>query len=227
MDSSGTTALSGVTKVAVNGTHTCALSNNSMYCWGDNAFQQLGNANLTSAVNPLPVAVLGLPQGNISSIAAGLEHSCVATAAGAVWCWGANSVGQLGNGSYSSEPTPTPTLAAFSGCGSLSNITAGGYHTCAIAAQHTGCGNGGVTPGSVWCWGEDDYGEVGNGSLSTAVLAPTQVQSISSMTAIAGGVWHTCALNPYGLTCWGYNQFGQLGIGTTTNEDIPVAVHFF
>jgi hypothetical protein len=92
-------------------------------------------------------------------------------------------------------------------------IAAGEYHTCAIA-------NGGVQ-----CWGDNEYGQLGNNSTALYSVIPVQVQGLmSGITAIAAGYNHSCAVVNGGVRCWGYNYDGQLGNNSITNSPIPVQV---
>ena len=92
-------------------------------------------------------------------------------------------------------------------------VTAGGIHTCALA-----------TTGSVRCWGDNAFGELGNGTLTTA-RAPVPVSGLVGVRQISAGRSHTCALTTAGaVKCWGDNDHGQLGNGTFTSSKNPVAV---
>jgi alpha-tubulin suppressor-like RCC1 family protein len=147
------------------------------------------------------------------SVSAGLGHTCAVTAAGAGWCWGANSSGQLGNGTTSTTATgPTMVQAFPSG---LASISAGGVHTCAV-----------TTAGAAKCWGLNNVGQLGNGtSGTTAVTAPVSVSGLSSgVSSISAGYAHTCAVSTAGAAlCWGYNAAGQVGTAAPAPTS-PVAV---
>jgi alpha-tubulin suppressor-like RCC1 family protein len=96
---------SGVQAVAAGDSHTCAMANGAAYCWGWNAFGQVGdNTTMTDRLSPVPVQ--GLSSG-VQAITAGDEHSCALTSAGAK-CWGANGTGQLGNNSMADSAVPVP-----------------------------------------------------------------------------------------------------------------------
>ena len=201
------TPLTGVTAIATGDAHTCAVtSGGGVRCWGSNQFGQLGDGTTTQRLSPLPVS--GLTAG-VTGIAAGRDHTC-ALKAGGVQCWGMN-MGQLGDGTTERRRTPVAVIGLSS---EVIAIAAGSTHTCAV-----------LSSGGVQCWGENHYGQLGDGS-TTDRLVPTSVTGLSSgVTAIAAGDTHTCVLNvDGGVQCWGWNWYGQLGEGTTTDHPTPTAV---
>jgi alpha-tubulin suppressor-like RCC1 family protein len=157
------------------------------------------------------VAVSGLESG-VAAIAAGWNHTCALTTAGAVVCWGYNGSGQLGDGTATGRSTPTPVSGLGSG---VVAITASEGHTCAV-----------TTGGGVACWGRNERGQLGDGT-TTNRLIPTAVNGLGSGVAeVSAGRWHSCALTTAGaVVCWGYNGSGQLGDGTTTQRLTPTAVN--
>ena len=201
--------LTGGVLAAGAGNHICAVTSaGAVLCWGDNTWGQLGDG--TTTLRAAPVTVIGL-QGTAVMVAGGLSHSCALTAAGAVQCWGYNAAGQLGDGSLVARSTPAVVSGLESG---VAAIAAGGYFTCALTAG-----------GAVVCWGDNFYGQIGDGT-STGRRTPTAVGGLSSgVTAIAAGSRHACAAKTDGsIVCWGDNEYGQLGDGTTALRRSPVAV---
>ena len=146
-------------------------------------------------------------------ISAGSRHTVALNSDGTVWAWGENSYGQCGiSTDYSKSGENIPVKVSI-----LSNVTAvagGGYHSLALKSD-----------GTVWAWGGSDYySQLGNGTTGSSPT-PVQVSSLSSVTAIAGGMDHCLALKSDGTVwAWGYNSNGQLGDGTTTNRNTPVQV---
>jgi len=212
----GTFAL---TPVAVNGLtgavglsggygHTCALlSNGTMRCWGENREGQLGNGTTAIPGTAQPVIVSGIS--GATAFTTGAYHTCALLGDGTVRCWGRNSQGQLGNGTYTNSSTPV----AVTGLTGVTAISGGGTQTCAV-----------VSDGTVRCWGENEFGQLGNGTTAPATT-PVPVVGVSGVIDVSAGWRHTCALLGNGtIQCWGQNQFGQLGNGTTTNRTTPVAV---
>jgi len=189
--------------------HSCALlASGAVRCWGLRTAGQLGNGN-TNAFSDIPVAVRGIS--TATAVAAGGEHSCALLTGGAVQCWGDNSWGQLGDGSsteYSSTPVPV------TGISTATALALAGQHSCALLAS-----------GAVRCWGNNAYGQLGNGT-TTDSNTPVTVHGIGSATVVAGGGEFSCALLASGaVQCWGSNYWGQLGNGSSTEySSIPVPV---
>ncbi len=203
--------LTDVTALAAGDDFTCALTTGGgVKCWGYNVYGQLGSIT-PSYVQSTPVDVSGLTSG-IVAIAAGGRHACALTANGGVKCWGYNDYGQLGDGWYGPYGVPVDVSGLTS---SVTAITAGAWHTCAL-----------TTSGGVKCWGSNRDGQVGNGTISQAYSTPVDVSGLSSgVKAVAAGGHHTCALTANGgVKCWGGNSLGQLGDGTPTYRTTPVDV---
>ena len=201
---------SSVAAVALGGFHSCALTAaGGVKCWGYNVTGQLGNG-MTSFSQTVPVDVVGLTSG-VAEISAGGRHTCALTTVGSVKCWGANEFGQLGDGTTSTRTTPVDVVGLGGG---VAAVDAGAVHTCAL-----------TTAGGVKCWGDNDVGQLGDGTTADRT-APVEVPGLSDgVAAIAvGGInlgaipaitGHTCAATTGGgVKCWGGNSLGQLGNGT-------------
>jgi len=198
-----------ITQVAAGAFHTCALATaGGVTCWGRNGDGQLGDGSTTDRSTPVDVS--GLASG-MTAITAGGAHSCALSTVGGVKCWGFNGYGQLGDGSTTNRLTPVDVSGLASG---VTAILAGDGYTCAL-----------TTVGAVKCWGDNGYGQLGDGS-NTNRLTPVDVSGLASgVTAMAAGIFHTCALTTAGgVKCWGWNGYGQLGDGSTTNRLTPVDV---
>ena len=171
-----------------------------VYAYGLENHGQLGNDYLTYGVK-VPVAVTGLQ--NVTSVAAGSQHSLALKTDGTIWAWGYNQYGQLGIGSNTDADTPME----ISGLSSAAAIAAGYDHSLALK-----------TDGTVWAWGDNQYGDLGDGT-GTPFSVPVQVSDLSNVTAIASGDYHNLALKTDGTVwTWGYNGFGQLGDGTVSTS---------
>ncbi len=199
-----------VSSISAAGGHTCALtSRGGVKCWGGNWFGELGDGTNTNSNTP--VDVFGLTSG-VSVISAGLNHICALTTSGGVKCWGDNGSGELGDGTNTDRNMPADVSGLTRG---VSAIDAGYDQTCAL-----------TTSGGVKCWGDNEYGQLGDGT-NTDRNTPVDVSNLTSgVSAIDVGGYHTCALTPSGgVKCWGSNWWGQLGDGTNTDRNTPVDVN--
>ncbi|MFM8601503.1 MAG: RCC1 domain-containing protein, partial [Actinomycetota bacterium] len=135
--------------VATGLEYSCAvLTVDSVSCWGRNQLAQLGRGSVTPAVTAAPAAVsIGAP---VSKVAAGRAFACALTTAGAVWCWGENSAGQVGDATAGS-PRLAPAQVSNLG-GTAVDLVAGGAHACAV-----------LSTGDVRCWGDNTAGQLGLG----------------------------------------------------------------
>jgi alpha-tubulin suppressor-like RCC1 family protein len=179
------------------GYFTCAmLPDRTMQCWGRNQDGQLGNGDSTTDT-ALPGPVLGL--GPVANFAAGGYHACGLMSDGTARCWGRNTRGQVGDGT-SNSPITQPH--AVSGLSTAAALSLGGYHSCAL-----------LLDGTVQCWGQSDFGQIGAPGLAFSAT-PVTVSGITNAVGVYTGFLHTCA----------NNAFGQLGDGTTTSSATPVQV---
>ncbi|MBN1437764.1 MAG: hypothetical protein JW929_00005 [Anaerolineales bacterium] len=194
-----TPAPPAVRSIAAGWGFTLALTDaGNVKCWGAGSVCDGSTVNKST-----PVDVAGLA--GIAAIAAGGGHACALTDAGGVKCWGLNNFGQLGN--YTREASTDPVdVAGLSG--GVAAISAGGGHTCALTQT-----------GGVKCWGQNDFGQLGDGTQNLSRV-PVDVLGLNGgVRAIASGGTHTCAvLESGGVRCWGFNGSGQLG-----NPDTDVA----
>ncbi|HLY09311.1 MAG TPA: RCC1 repeat-containing protein [Planctomycetota bacterium] len=202
------------TAVSGGGAHSLALRNDvspnlgTVWAWGSNAAGQIGNGTFSATPVTSPSKVLTLT--GITAIAAGGNHSLALQSNGTVWAWGLNSSGQLGTGSVSGTPVSTP-VTVLTG---MAGIAAGATHSLAFGLD-----------GSVWAWGSNTYGELGNGASGAPNPTPTQLASLSGISAVSAGSSFSVALKSDGsLWSWGDNYNAQLGDGTTVSRTSPVQV---
>lgn len=202
------------TQVAAGSGFTCALlKNQQVWCWGEGNQGELGNSSFSDSSTP--VRVKGIADG--VQIAAGNAAACVLESAGAVQCWGFDHDGELGNNSTTNSDVPVPVSGLSTG---VAQITESDVNGCALMAGS----------GAVQCWGEDDDGELGDGSFSTTPsLIPVGVMGASSgilAISAAGQAFSECAIATTNQAeCWGGGLSGQLGAGSPPmNSDVPVAV---
>ena len=194
-------------------TVACALrQDGTITCWGNNEYGQLGNGQIGPGAGPtVPVAVIGV--NDATQITASGAHTCALREGGTITCWGNNSRGQLGNGQIGPGAGSTVPVEVL-GINDATQITAGGGNTCALRQD-----------GTITCWGNNDSGQLGNGTTDYSSAVPVEVQGVNDATQITAGVGHTCALRQTGtITCWGNNDSGQLGNGTTDSSSVPVEV---
>ncbi|MGH9027903.1 MAG: RCC1 domain-containing protein [Acidimicrobiia bacterium] len=161
----------------------------------------LACAGLLGVVDVEPAGAGG--SNDWEQIDAGSVHNCGITSSGRLFCWGNDSQGQLGDGSACCNSS-TP-IEVFGEATNWKQVDAGGDHTCALK-----------TSGRLYCWGDDDNGQVGDGAPATDVNTPVEVSgSANDWKRVAVGGEHTCATKTSGrLYCWGDDVVGQLGDGT-------------
>jgi len=194
---------SGVVALSAGYLHTCALTTNGgVKCWGLHLHEEDNEAQAT------PLDVPGL-DGGVVAIAAGGLHTCAVLHAG-VKCWGYNEYGQLGVDPFDRDMSEMPVTVPGLG-GGIKAIAGGAYHTCAVFAD-----------GTVKCWGENGYGQLGNGDLTYQDRStPVDVVGLTEpATAVAASGGHTCViLASHRVECWGSNLAGQLGTGGVGGYD--------
>lgn len=198
-----------VTSISAGEAHTCAVTTSGgAKCWGQNAYGQLGDG--TDFQRASLVDVLGLTSG-VATLAAGPRHTCAVTTAGGVKCWGYNFYGQLGDGTTVPHTSPADVTGLLSG---VASISLGTKHTCAV-----------TTGGVAKCWGNNSFGQVGDGSV-TQRLTPVDVSTMATgVLSISAADEHTCAVTTEGSAkCWGNNSSGQLGDNSLVTRRAPVLV---
>lgn len=208
------TGLAGVVGVAGGGYHCLAVkSDGTVWAWGDNDYGGLGNG--TAGIGSYSsVAVQATGLSGVVGVAAGNGHSIAVKSDGTVWTWGCNISGQLGNGTFSHAPPYGVSVPVqVIGLSGIVGVAAGQYHCLAVKND-----------GTVWAWGYNDKGQLGNGTTTDSSV-PVRVRGISGVVEIAGGSYHSIAIKTDGTVwAWGINDYGGLGNGTTTNSSVPVKV---
>jgi RHS repeat-associated protein len=218
--------VSGVIAVAGGQSHSVALTGDGhVWTWGLNSSGQLGDGTTTNRTAPVEVidatpvgTVTAVALSNITAIAVEQNTTFALDSSGNVWAWGSNADGNLGQGTSDSSahsvavqvPTVTSVIA----------LAAGEQHALALKSDGS----------TLWAWGSNSNGQIGNNSSGSNVTSPTTVSGLSGtpLLAIAGGGTHSLALisnsGTQTLLAWGGNGNGQLGDGSTTDRLTPVAV---
>ena len=238
-------------QVDAGGQHTCAVTtDNIVYCWGLNVYGELGDGTV-SFFRSTPAPVVG---GHLfRQVTVGDFHTCGVTTSDAVFCWGSNREGQVGDSSTAGR-RPRPRQVA--GGHQFRQADAGGSHTCAV-----------TTDSRAFCWGDGRLGQLGNGKTNLSFwpravsgrlsfdrvsaggehtcgettanqaycwgyitslskdLTPVAVAGGLSVAQVSAGGGHACGKTDGGVVyCWGGNDTGQLGDGTTTDRPAPTLV---
>lgn len=140
--------------------HSCAiLSNGTVTCWGSNASGQLGTND--DKKRTTPKLVPGLV--DVVEISLGAQHTCATTKQGRVYCWGSNDSGQLASDPTELDKATTPRLLNLGG-GTVSAVQTGAEHSCAVLA------------GRLYCWGGNEFGQLGNGESGSRTSRPTEIK---------------------------------------------------
>jgi alpha-tubulin suppressor-like RCC1 family protein len=217
-------ALNGkiLTEVSAGDEFNCALaSTGTAFCWGSNAYGQLGDGGSIRSTVPIAVSTSGVLHGlTLTQISADGETACALASTGAAYCWGDNSDGQLGDGSLTTTPVPVAvsTSGALNGK-TLTQITVGSDHACALDST-----------GAAYCWGDNAEGGLGDGTMTSSsvpvAVSTSGVLVGKTLTQITAAFGDTCALASTGAAyCWGDNANGQLGNASTTSTDVPATVN--
>lgn len=195
---------------------SCLVDAAGLWCWGNNSRGQLGVGDRLP--RSVPTLVTNLPDDPLELVF-GRSHGCLRTAASGVWCWGNNLLGETGRvpgtpvpDPQSGEllpppqllPKPVPGLPA-----SVSAIDASEQHNCVLGS------------GTVMCWGDNLYGQLGDGG-TTGHPTPAAVSGLpAGIVRIAVGPRHACAIDGAGeVWCWGYNFAGQIGVAPAADQQL-------
>jgi alpha-tubulin suppressor-like RCC1 family protein len=201
------------THVSAGGFHTCGIRAGELYCWGDNTRGQLGDGTLTSSFVPIRIGTAT----DWTSISAGFSaHTCGIRSNGALYCWGDNTDGQLGDNTTTNRSVPTRVGTATD----WTLVSAGGHGSYDFGfTEVTGQTCGLRAAGQLYCWGSNADGEVGDGTM-TDRLTPTRIGTAADWKDVSAGAFHSCGVRADGsLYCWGANVLGD---GATTSSDVPV-----
>ena len=219
-------------QVSAGTDHSLALgSDGYVYAWGDDTDGELGN-KARGSFSSVPVRVRDPASPNDTSkglkaiqVSAGRDHSLAVDKDGNAWAWGSNGYGRLGNNRSNSYST-LPVRVRDPGDPSNSNkglnvmqVSAGDWHSLAVDKD-----------GSTWAWGRNDYGQLGNGQISSSwdaypvpqkvLLDPNDASKGLKTVQVSAGGSLSLAIDQDGSTwAWGHNNSGQLGNGTSNGKN--------
>ncbi|MBU1492687.1 MAG: signal peptidase I [Actinobacteria bacterium] len=213
-----------VVDVAAGEEHSCAvLGDGTAWCWGENGKGQLGDGTTTDRTTATRVAGPG-GSGHLSGVAgitAGREQTCAFLGDGSAYCWGENGNGQVGDGTTTDRHSPT-RVGGVGGAGYLAGVVgmdAGRDHSCAR-----------LSDGTMACWGDNDEGQLGDGTwhdrrTPVRVVGSDGSGVFASVTMIGVGFQHSCVVRADTTAwCWGEGSRHRLGNGSTSDRNRPTQV---
>lgn len=204
--------------VCAGALHSCAIKSDGMiYCWGYNMFGQLGTGEYSNKSSPYPVNVRNLLDEDLylsfKKVTCGQHHTCALTQKNDVYCWGNNAYGQVNMSANNKVNLPTKINSDELESNELiKDLSSGMLHNCGV-----------TNLGNIYCWGHNEYGQLGAGSNSPATIGYAVKPKDPSFSnkffkQVATYSSHNCALDNSGSTyCWGLNSNGQAGIDPSTN----------
>lgn len=202
-----------VTAIKASYSHTCAIAERDLWCWGNNTYYQIGSNAPETVYSPMRVN--GLPRGEITSVSTGYSNTC-AIALGNAWCWG--GVDENDPDSMSFDASTYPIRVNGLPAGAITLLETEGYGESSLRCASDGS--------SLWCWGNNSFGQLANGN-TTSMFTPTKAASLPAghITSISNGADSVCVIKDGTPWCWGDNCEGQLGDGTITERIFPAKVH--
>lgn len=205
--------------ISLGDLHSCRIERADLqiFCQGDGSYGQLGNGLVDDALYSVETVNPLRDLGDVySEVTAGGRHTCAVldTVGGSqAFCWGDNRWGQLGDGTLENRSQPTPVDNSAIQV-DLVSLSSGGGHTCGLSAE-----------GQAYCWGSNQFGQLGVDTIGNAATRPQPVAGGLTFTQLSAGWLHTCGLTTDSTTwCWGRGLEGQLGNGTTDGSGAPVQV---
>ena len=205
--------MSGIVSLAASASSSYAIdAAGKTWSWGYNNYGQLGDGSNITRYSPVAVNLsTSIPA--VKSISTGDDHVVATARNGTIWTWGSGSLGQLGSGNTSPSFSPYLITTGLS----LANFSgAGRNHSLAVSQS-----------GSVWCWGSNNSGKLGNSSTSDSYVPfqTTNVTDWSGIIQVVGGENHSCALKSDGsVWTWGDNGYGQLGHADTMSRWVATKI---
>jgi alpha-tubulin suppressor-like RCC1 family protein len=196
-------------EASAGSSHSLAIrTNGTLWAWGSNINGRLGDGTTTSRRSPVRVIC---EFSDWCQASAGASHSLAVRNDGTLWAWGSNSSGRLGDNTTTSRSSPVSVVGGFS---DWCQASAGDSHSLAVR-----------TNGTLWAWGFNYLGQLGDGTTSDRSSPVSVVGGFSDWCQVSAGSYHSLAVRSNGtIWSWGCNRYGVLGDGTTTNRSSPVSV---
>lgn len=195
-----------VAAISAGAYHSLAVKNvGTVWAWGSNYHGQLGEGTRTDRLIPTAVNISG-----VAAVSGGEKHSIALKTDGTVWAWGSNGKGQLGrNGNESLKPVQVQQTGGSKPLTGVSAISAGALRNLALKS------------GTVWSWGYDQSGQLGDNATKLDQTRAVPVSRLTGIVSVAAGGYHSLATTGSELWVWGGNWLGQLGDGTTNQQSRP------
>lgn len=191
--------------VAVGTNAACAVKiTGTLWCWGDNTYGQLGDGTTTQRTSPVQIGVAT----TWAAVSAPGDHTCGVRTDGTLWCWGTNTYGQVGDGTTTQRLSPVQVSAVTTWAQNSWSLATTTSTSCAVR-----------TNGTLWCWGRNAFGTVGDGTTADR-SSPVQVGVATDWSDVVGESGNTmCGLRGTGsLWCWGAAYVGVAGDGVTRHQ---------
>lgn len=196
-------AWTGTTQFDAGNARSAAIAGGRLWSAGRNEFGELGVGDTSSRGVPVAVAA------DMAQVSLGAQHTLALDTQGRVWSWGNNDAKQLGDASITRRSKP----GQVAGVDNMVQVSASGGGNFSLALRQDG---------TVWAWGDNSYGQLGDGS-KTARATPAMVNGLSNVLSIQAGNLHGVALKSDGTVwSWGHNAYGELGDGSVTDRTTPV-----
>jgi alpha-tubulin suppressor-like RCC1 family protein len=187
-------------------THTAAIkTDGTLWCWGANSYGQLGDNTIITRSTPRQEITSST---NWIQVAVGNNHTVAIKTDGTLWVWGRNENGQIGDNTFASRSTPRQE---FTSSTNWKQVAAGFTHTKGIK-----------TDGTLWSWGLNNYGQIGDNTTSSRSTPRQEITSSTNWKQLRCGNNYTTALKTNGtLWSWGYNYAGNMADNTTSSRSTP------